>query len=289
MPGSRVPRLVAPAPSRAGLRRSVQQLRAVLFPSRDSSASAGRPTRRRRRASCLSWGCRPLQSSFFRPRSTRMASGASSVSVPLASADFEVFRDQTTLPNLSLARPPVAGLAVREGRSPEVRLPFRVLPGCTARAALAVFFAPALAGHQLSPALGSASHGVPRPYDVRLRVPRSCRDRLDQPRETRGATPPSGAAPGLRPSDRARLAAPSTRLPLPLGGLSRADSRVPELPRTRGSVVATPLSSWSRSSGGYPPASTPSSLGFALQSFPLPRSRAASRRPSASLRVRRRP
>jgi len=109
------------------------------------------------------------------------------------------------------------------------------------------------------------------------------------------ATPSPGSALGLRPLDRAHpahpahlavllvLQAPSTGLPLPLGGLSRADSCKVEFPRSCSSVVATPLSFRSR----LPDHET--SLGFALQSFPFPGSRAAFRRPSASLRVRRRP
>jgi len=136
---------------------------------------------------------------------------------------------------------------------------------------------------RLAPALGSASPGVLRPYDVWLRVPRFCHGRLDRPRETRATAPSPGSALGLRPLDRAHLAVHSIGLPWPLGGLSRADSCKLGFPRSRSSVVATPLSFRSR----LPDRDT--SLGFALQSFPFPRSRAAFRRPSASLRVRRRP
>jgi hypothetical protein len=114
-----------------------------------------------------------------------MASGAPSVSVPLASADFEVFRDRTTFPNLLRtprcrdAEPPVAGLWVREGPSLEVRLPFRVLPGCTARAAFAVLSSPACADARVRLSWGSSS------LRRRLRVPRFCHGQLDRPWETR--------------------------------------------------------------------------------------------------------
>jgi len=57
-------------------------------------------TRRRRRASSLSWGCLLLQRLSFRPRSTLLASGAPLLPVPLAGAGFRVFRDRTTLPSL---------------------------------------------------------------------------------------------------------------------------------------------------------------------------------------------
>jgi hypothetical protein len=133
------------------------------------------------------------------------------------------------------------------------------------------------------------------PTTFSLRVPRFCHDQLDRPWETRVATPSPGFALGLRPLDRAHPAhlahlavlsvrqALPTGLPLPLGGLSRGDSCKREFPRSRSSVVATPLSFHGR----LPDRET--SLGFALQSFPFPRSRAVFRRPSASLRVRRRP
>jgi hypothetical protein len=210
------------------------------------------------------------------------------VSVPLASADFEVFRDQATSPNLPVSRSPLAGFSVREGPSPEVRLPFRVPPGCAARAAFAVFVAPALAGHQLSLALGSASPGVLRPYDVCSGCPVSAaidstdRGRRGLPRPR--PVPPSGFVP--RPSSPCGAL---DRLSLPLGGLSRADFREPELPRTRSSADATPRSTRDLSPTVARRSLPRPSLGFALQSFPFPRSRAASRRPCASLRVRRRP
>jgi len=126
-------------------------------------------------------------------------------------------------------------------------------------------------------------------------VPRFCHDRLDRSRETRVATPSPGSALGLRPLDRAHpahqahlavlsaLQALSTGLPLPLGGLSRGDScklGFPPRPQFR-RRYAPELS--------QPVARPRPSLGFALQSFPFPGSRAAFRRPSASLRVRRRP
>jgi len=94
-----------------------------------------------------------------------MASGAPSMSVPLASADFEVFRDRTTFPNLLLRlvaetpEPPVAGLGSEKG--PLLRFDS---PSEYDRGALPERLSPL--DRRLAPALGSASPGVLRPYDV---------------------------------------------------------------------------------------------------------------------------
>jgi hypothetical protein len=83
-----------------------------------------------------------------------------------------------------------------------------------------------------------------------------------------GCQPLAGSALGL--------------LPAPRRFQPRRRSLRPELPRTRASTPLRPVASR--------PCSMPQTpLGFSLQSLPLSRSRAASRRPSAPLRVRPRP
>jgi hypothetical protein len=145
----------------------------------------------------------------------------------------------------------------REEPSLEVRLPVSI------RGALPERLSPSgrrlVAGARVRLSWGSSSL-----RRLQLQVPRIYRDRLDQPRETRGTNPSSGAALGFSQ---------------PLGGLSREDIRRAELPRPAVYALATP---WSIAVLLH----TAASLGFALQSFPFPRSRAASRRPFASPRVR---
>jgi hypothetical protein len=114
---------------------------------------------------------------------------------------------------------------------------------------------------------GYASRGVLRPYDVLLRVPRSATTEL---------------APAAGGEECHCLAGAALGLSQPLGGFSRDDAREPGLPRTHASRRR-----YARSGAALFHAATP--LGFALQSLPLPESRAAFRRPDASLRVRSRP
>jgi hypothetical protein len=95
------------------------------------------------------------------------------------------------------------------------------------------------------------------PTTLCLRVPRSATTGPGRSQETRGSTPSPGSALGFSQ---------------PLGGFSRSTATIPGCPEP---AVPAPL---------RPEASRPcfmplASLGFTLQSFPLPRSRAASRRP----------
>jgi hypothetical protein len=77
------------------------------------------------------------------------------------------------------------------------------------------------------------------------------------------------------------LAGAALGLSQPLGGFSRVARSSPSCPEPARNVACP---------GTPRPCSMPlTSLGFSLQSLPLSRSRAAFRRPSASLRVRRRP
>jgi len=180
-----------------------------------------------------------------------------------ASASFEVFRDRAVPPDTPSL------LAKRRGSSlPSVR-PRRTLsrgsipcesPGCACRAALAVLVRRLFAGARLRLSWGSSSL-----RRLQLQVPRFCRDGLDPPRETRDTTPSSGSALGL-------LSAPRRFWP-------RRHPTCPSCPEPAVYAVATP---WSLAALLH----AATSLGFALQSLPFPRSRAASRRPSASPRVR---
>lgn len=126
------------------------------------------------------------------------------MSVPLASADFEVFRDRTTLPNLPVSRPPVAELGSEKEPFLEVRLPFRVQPRCAARAALAVLNAGLhrRSGVRLSwgsSSLRRSTRGAPF-------LPRSARPTAGD----EGCHAPVRCRPRASSPDRARLAAPST-------------------------------------------------------------------------------
>lgn len=123
--------------------------------------------------------------------------------VTLAGPGSEVFRDRVTLPSKT-----------REGPSPEVRLPSRVLPGCTARTALAAL-PPALAGARVRLSWGSPS--LRRDHSGCPVLPRS----VTRPREAKGASPSPGSALGVLP---------------PLGGFSRDGvrrARVAPLPPLR--------------------------------------------------------
>jgi len=139
-----------------------------------------------------------------------MASGAPSMSVPLASADFEVFRDRTTFPNLphaSLPRrePPVAELGSEKG--PLLRFDS---PSECYRGALPERLSPSV-----SPACASAR--------VRLSWGSSSLRRLTQgaPFLPRSARPTAGDE-GYRTLARFRPRASSTRPSSPCGALDRA-------------------------------------------------------------------
>jgi len=121
--------------------------------------------------------------------------------------------------------------------------------------------------HRLSPALGSASPEVPRPYDALSPGAPLCHDRFDRSQETRDTTPSSGSVLGLSQ---------------PLDGFSRDCATSPSCPEP---TVPPSL----RPEASRPCCMPQASLGFTLQSFPLPRSRPASSAGSSSLRVRRRP
>jgi hypothetical protein len=113
------------------------------------------------------------------PRSAVSASGAPPLPSP----------SRDSAPGSSAEKFPAA--VVKPSRtSREVRLPFRVLPGCTARLGSRRFPA---GSHRR---IGSASPGVLRPYGALLQGARVFRDRRSRPREARAASPspvpPSG-------------------------------------------------------------------------------------------------
>lgn len=111
---------------------------------------------------------------------------------------------------------------------------------------------PAFAGARVRLSWGSSS--LRRDHSGCPALPRS----VTRPREAKGASPSPGSALGVPP---------------PLGGLSRAGVR-------RARVAPLPPLQPSLRPGAPRPCFMPrASLGFTLQSFPLPRSRAAARRP----------
>jgi hypothetical protein len=129
----------------------------------------------------LSWGRRPLQSPFSRPRSALSASRAPSVDLP---SRAHPSRSSATGPPSRALKPEKDPLLRFDSPSEYCRgaPPERLSPSC----------------RRLSPALGSVSPGVLSPYDaVRSRRPVSYHGRLDRPRETRVATPSPGSALGL--------------------------------------------------------------------------------------------
>jgi hypothetical protein len=148
-----------------------------------------------RREPCLSWGYRPLQRCFFRPRSTlllRVPPPCPFLSRVRTSRFFATGPPSRTCstPRCRDAEPPVAGLGSEKEPSPEVRLPFRVLPGCTARAAFAVLSSPACADARVRLSWGSSSlrrwtQGAPF-------LPRSARPTAGDEGCTPRPVPPSG-------------------------------------------------------------------------------------------------
>jgi hypothetical protein len=180
-----------------------------------------------------------------------VASGAPLLPVPLAGAGFRVFRDRTTPPSL---RP--------EGTLSWSSSPLQSTTGVHCPSGFR-----RLRPHRLSPALGSASPEVPRPYDALSSGAPLCHDRFDRSQETRDTTPSSGSVLGFSQ---------------PLDGFSRDCATSPSCPEP---TVPPSL----RPEASRPCYMPQASLGFTLQSFPLPRSRPTSSVGSSSLRVRRRP
>lgn len=125
------------------------------------------------------------------------------------------------------------------------------------RGALPERLSPSSSSHRLAPALGSASPEVLRPYDALSPGAPLCHGRFDRPQEAKDSTPSPGSALGFSQ---------------PLDGFSRDTATNPSCPEP-----AVPASL--RPEASRPCYMPQASLGFALQSFPLPRSRTASRRP----------